>query len=217
MTCSRFVVQCRADWGMRCAHRTPFQARAFALGASHWPKATLQAALPKGGGVLATPFKTPLGSRANGPAALGYRRPAARLRRFLLVGLRPKGRSPRGFFLGGDVTSFARFWLSSWLIPPEVCPGSVPPARGVHKKARTSCLRIFYKASPFIRPISRAAIFRAWNSSKHGEQERSVSPRKIFFEGRNLSNPVNFKTKSNAQSARRGNQKCRSKRPNKGA
>ncbi len=39
-----------------------------------------------------------------------------------------------------------RFLLSSWLIPAEVCPGAVPPARGVHKNARTAartaCLRV---------------------------------------------------------------------------
>lgn len=39
-----------------------------------------------------------------------------------------------------------RFLLSARLIPPEVCPGAVPPARGVHKNtrtaARTACLRV---------------------------------------------------------------------------
>lgn len=74
----------------------------------------------------------------------GYRRPAAAsLLSVLAYGQQwalPRGVLPLAERL------VHRFLLSSWLIPPEVCPGAVPPARGVHKNARTaartSCLRV---------------------------------------------------------------------------
>ena len=57
-----------------------------------------------------------------------------------------RGRLPRGFVSGGYMTSFARFSLRPWLIPPEVLPLLVPPACRVHKKGRTSCLPPFLQS-----------------------------------------------------------------------
>lgn len=87
--------------------------------------------------------------------------------------------------------------MSSWLFLQKSAP-VLCRLHGVFIKtlALPLALRVsafvsprFYKASPFIRPISGAAIFRAWNSSKNGEQKRLIPPVTKIIEG-----PKSFKS-----------------------
>ena len=158
-------------WGMRLRAPDAHSGRGyspwcFALG--RWQ--TLQATLP---GSASSYARRPVSARPTARLHAGVAAGRPRLRRSLYVACRQWALAARLCFRR-CVTSFARFPMTPWLIPTEVCHGRARPAWGVHKATShslRSCLRCLYKPSPFIPFPPAAAVLRARNSAKNGERK----------------------------------------------
>ena len=139
----------------------------FALG--RWQ--TLQATLP---GSASSYARRPVSARPTARLHAGVAAGRPRLRRSLYVACRQWALAARLCFRR-CVTSFARFPMTPWLIPTEVCPSPARPARGVHKRRRTSLRSV--SCAPFTNP---PRSFRAcpWPPSYGpGTQQKTVSER----------------------------------------